>query len=142
MKDMCKVVGFVLMAALLIIDGCGRSETPQEKFKKRVSQEIPLMEKKIEILRYYYNDKLVKMHQEFDEQVVAALKQHNEALAAVQKQYFEAAAEMNKKLEVAKQELAGLKPVTDEDLGKAIAQMDQITAKLEKSLVKAESQFK
>ena len=49
--------------ALLIIAGCGVSETPQEKFQKKVSHEMAEMQKKIENLKNSYNEKLVEMQQ-------------------------------------------------------------------------------
>ena len=51
MKNMQKVAGIILTVALLIIAGCGVSETPQEKFQKKVSHEMAEMQKKIENLK-------------------------------------------------------------------------------------------
>jgi len=45
--------------------GCGVSETPQEKFQKKVSHEMAEMQKKIESLKSSYNEKLVEMHKKF-----------------------------------------------------------------------------
>lgn len=85
MKNMQKVPGIILTVALLIMAGCGTSETPQEKFQKEVSHEMAEMQKKIENLKSSYNEKLGEMHKKFDEQAAAAQKQYNEALADLSK---------------------------------------------------------
>ena len=131
MKNMQKVAGIILTMALLIMAGCGVSETPQEKFQKKVSHEMSEIQKKIENLKNSYNEKLGEMHKKVDEQAAAAQKQYNEALA-----------DLSKKQEEAKKEMAGLKSATGEAWEKAKEKMDKMTEELGKAYEKAKSQLK
>ena len=131
MKNMQKVAGIILAMALLIMTGCGTSETPQEKFQKKVSHRNGGDAKEDENLKNSYNAKLVEMHKKFDDQVVAG-----------QKQYDEAMADLTKKQEAAKKEMAGLKSATGEAWEKAKEEMGKITEELEKAYEKAKSRFK
>jgi hypothetical protein len=131
MKNMQKVAGIILTMAWLIMAGCGVSETPQEKFQKKVSHEMAEMQKKIENLKNSYNEKLVEMHKKFSEEAAAAQKKYNEAMA-----------DLSKKQEEAKKEMAGLKSATGEAWEKTKEKMDKITEDLEKTYEKAKSEFK
>jgi major membrane immunogen (membrane-anchored lipoprotein) len=128
---MKKLVIIFSMLALVMLVGCGKPETPQQKFQKKATTKIEEMRKNIDKLQEAYNAKVKAMRKTFDEKVAAGKKNYDAAVAKLKEQ--EAAA---------KKELKAMKSATGAAWDKAKAQMDKMLTDMEKSYENLKSQMK
>ena len=79
MKKMAEK-GIILMVvvALMMLIGCGKSESPQEKFQKQTNAKLEEMQKKIGQLKDVYNAKASAMKEEFNNKMAQVKKQYDE----------------------------------------------------------------
>jgi TolA-binding protein len=128
-----KLVGIISMLALVMVMliGCGKPETPQEKFQKQTTAKIEEMQKKIDTLTGEYKAKVAELRKQFEEKMVMGKKHYDAALAGLKNQ--EAAA---------KKELAAMKTATGAAWEKAKEKMDKMTAEMEKAYEDLKSQLK
>ena len=128
---MKKLVAIMSMLALVMLVGCGKSETPQQKYQKQTTSKIEEMRKNIDKLQEAYNAKVAAMRKSFDEKMAAGKKNYDAAMAKLKEQ--EAAA---------KKELKAMKSATGAAWDKAKAQMDKLVNDMEKSYENLKSQLK
>jgi TolA-binding protein len=129
--DVKKLVGIISMLALIMLVGCGKPETPQQKYQEQSTSKIEQMQKKIDKLKGAYDAKAAEMRKKFDEQMAAGKKKYEEAVAS-----------LNHQEEEAKKELAAMKTATGAAWEKAKAKMDKLTAEMEKAYENIKSQLK
>lgn len=128
---MKKLVVIISMLALVMLVGCGKPETPQQKYQKQTTSKIEEMRKNIDKLQEAYNAKVAAMRKSFDEKMAAGKKNYDAAMAKLKEQ--EAAA---------KKELKAMKSATGAAWDKAKAQMDKLVNDMEKSYENLKSQLK
>jgi len=126
-----KLVVIVSMLALVGLVGCGKPETPQQKYQKQATSKIQEMKKNLDKLQGAYKAKVTAMRQAFDEKMAAGKKNYDAAIASLKNQ--EAAA---------KKELKAMKSATGAAWDKAKAQMDKMLTDMEKGYENLKSQLK
>jgi TolA-binding protein len=126
-----KLAGIISMLALVALIGCGKPETPQEKFQKQATAKLEEMQKNIDKLKGAYDAKIAEMRKKFDEQMAAGQKHYEDAVAGLKMQ--EAAA---------KKELAAMKSATGEAWEKAKEKMDKMVGEMEKTYGTLKDQLK
>jgi TolA-binding protein len=126
-----KLVVIISMLALVMLVGCGKPETPQQKYQKQSTSKIEEMQKNIDKLKGAYDAKAAAMRKKFDEQMAAGKKHYEEALASLKKQEAEA-----------KKELAAMKSATGAAWEKAKGQVDKMINDMEKTYESLKAQLK
>jgi hypothetical protein len=126
-----KIVGIISMLALVMLIGCGKAESPQEKFQRETTATIEGMKQKIDKLQDAYDAKTIAMRKEFDEKMAAAKKKYTEAVASLKEQQA-----------AATKELADMKSATGEAWEKAKEKMDKMSDEMEKAYEKIKSELK
>jgi altronate dehydratase len=119
---MKKVAGIIFLAILLVTFGCGKSQTPQEKFQKKMTEQMEKLQANVDKLTKAYADKTAAMKKQFQAQMDKAQKEYHDGMAA-----------LHAKQEAAKKELAALKSATGKAWEKAKVQMEKSAAELEKT---------
>lgn len=128
---MKKLVVIISMLALVMLVGCGKPETPQQKYQNQSTSKIEQMQKNIDKLKVAYKAKVAAMRKNFEEKMAAGQKNYDAALASLKNQ--EAAA---------KKELKAMKSATGAAWEKAKVQMDKLLSDMEKSYESLKSQLK
>jgi hypothetical protein len=119
---MKKLTWIIAMLALVVLIGCTKTETPQEKFQKEVSVKIEEIQKNVDKLKEAYDAKVAEMRKQFDEKMTTGKKSYDEAVA-----------NLKDKEAAAKKELADMKSATGDAWEKAKDKMQKTTAELEKA---------
>jgi outer membrane murein-binding lipoprotein Lpp len=119
-----------LVIALMMLIGCGKSESPQEKYQDQATAKVEEMQKKIEQLKDAYNAKASAMQKEFDDKM-AKLKKH----------YDDGMAELKQKQTTVKQGLADMKSATGDAWEKAKVKMDNMIEDMGKAFEKVKSEL-
>ncbi|HZE20718.1 MAG TPA: hypothetical protein VE082_01575 [Desulfobaccales bacterium] len=128
---MKKVLGIIFATMLLITIGCGKAETPQEKFQKKVTGQLEKLHTNINALKESYSKKLDAMKKKFDEQMAKAHKEYNESMAS-----------LKEKQDEAKKQLTEMKTATGATWEKGKAKLSQTVEGLQKAYEQAKAKFK
>ena len=120
-----------VLAFLVVVIGCGKAETPQEKFKKQATAKIEEMQKKIDKLKGDYNAKVTEMRKKFEEKMVTGKKKYDEAVGSLKAQE-----------DAAKKELKAMKSATGEAWEKAKEKMTKMLDSMEKAYEHIKAQMK
>lgn len=132
MKKMAETgIIFMVAVALMMLIGCGKAESPQERFQEETTAKLQEMQKKIDQLKDVYNARVSTMREEF-----------NNKMAQFKKSYDEGVTNLKQKQAAAKQGLADMKSATGEAWEKAKVKMDKMTEDMSKSLEKITSELK
>lgn len=128
---MKKLVVIISMLSLVVLVGCGKPETPQQKYQRQTTAKITEMQKKIDKLKGEYTAKVAAMRKSFDEKMAAGKKNYDAAVASLKLQ----AAAANKELKV-------MKSATGAAYEKAKAKMDKLLTDMEKGYENLKTQLK
>jgi uncharacterized membrane-anchored protein YhcB (DUF1043 family) len=127
---MKKVAGIFFLAILLVTFGCGKPQTPQEKFQKKMTEQMEKLQTNVDKLKKAYTAKTAAMKKKFQEQMDKYQKEYNDGMAA-----------LKEKQEAAKKELAAMKSATGEAWEKAKAKMEKTGAEMEKTYEGLKAKF-
>jgi TolA-binding protein len=124
--------GIIIMVvvALMMLIGCGKSESPQEKYQNQTTAKIEEMQKKIEQLKDVYNAKVSAMRKEFDDKMAKFTKLYDEGIA-----------DLKQKQTAVKQGLADMKSTTGDAWEKAKVKMDNMIEDMGKAFEKVKSEL-
>lgn len=130
-KIAAKGILILMVVALMMAIGCGKTESPQEKYQNETNAQIEEMQNQIAHLKDAYNSKVAVMREEFDAQ-----------LAQVNNGYNEAVADLKQKQAAVKEGLTEMKSATGEAWEKGKVKMDKMVEDMSKALQKITSDLK